>query len=1444
MRKLNLLKSMLCLLLGLVCNVAWAQAPYTVTKQTTAPADGYYVIYSQSSSGAGWVHYNASFDRKYRVNNDTGFDLSTGVTSEQMLYVWKLANNGSDGTFTLLNVGAGVYMPADATRNGNMSGSTAANLALTVVEHDGAVVEGEWYVSQTNYTNNGNILYIHTNAPGGHPNLSYWDDHSYGGTSIRASFYKVNGLEDVTYTFNYVDEQENNIGTATYSCLSTMEVTENVLREYCPEGYAVLSHTKSDLAYTIVVAKAILTPGASYYIYCDNDTRQYFYNNGGSLAVSEKRVHFSKKYLFTCAFDGQYYQFKNQAGKYLGHKGLSDAAYNFELREYIVDGEKRMALYSVTAGKYFVMKNDGNFDQADDTYNAKTTNFSTSYKFEEYTLPKDGETYYIYSDTYADGVYVPRYLYAEGSNLKLNTGAQATDAYQWTATVTDDGYVQFRNGDGKYLKHKGIQEIPYNFTLARENANHEIAATLYSVKDNRYFVVKNDGTSFDQSTGTYNQTSGDWCSDFVFIPVSEVKLLTVDAPSRVKGTATWNGETKTLPASWMYLPGTTVADPTLSVSLRGTYTLAGLTEGETNLGTTTSISELTADRTITVNTTPAFFSSAYGEKWVRLRNCSNNNYWATLESTAVGGNGKTAILDFTDEKQLWCLVGTAENFVLYNKAAGETLALNVPLTGSNEANVSGDQALLSTTKGTWKLIEQDFGYALVPMEDNASNLGVNMWAGAGGNLKVYATGASNKGSYWAIELVDADKPLTISVDVDRVWESSPRVAELTVDLDGQTSTTRILGSVDAQTYYLPTDATFSLSSMTYRGYTFNGFGDTYEDATLPEGGLSVTASYTANDERTLYYSPDANGKPYRIPAIAVAANGHLFAIADNRPAGADIGYGEVDIKCRISTDNGVTWGEEFFLANGDGTITTNNMKYGYGDAAVVGDRESNKLLAMMVAGHTVCHNGRWDISKIGDPDVEAVNRVARVYATYNETTQEWEWTDPEEVTDAMYSIFLDGTTPTVTSMFIGSGKICQSRVVKKNDYYRLYCALWTRDGGNRVIYSDDFGATWNVLGTIADRPAPYGDEPKCEELPDGTVVLSSRKSGGRYFNLFTFNDATYTTGSWGQVAASTSAYDGSNQGTNGEIYKLKAIRKSDGQICDVMLQSIPAGPGGRYNVTVYYKEMDYTTAYSTETFAAGWYVGKQVSEKYSAYSTMIMQADGRIGFLFEEAPSECIIYIPYTLEELTDGKYSLYTVTSTITEAEIGTFYATEAMQIPDGLTAYVATEVPTVEDGTITMTKLENIIPANTGAVLRGAANSYEFIPSICYGYAVEGNMLVGYEAADNKTESQSLVTLPDANAYTTYVLTVKNNQAGFYKKTADFNVYNNKAFLKVPATVSANALRIRFKADEETTEIEKSELKNANSASGAVYDLQGRCVLNPTKGVYIMNGKKIVKN
>ena len=53
-----------------------------------------------------------------------------------------------------------------------------------------------------------------------------------------------------------------------------------------------------------------------------------------------------------------------------------------------------------------------------------------------------------------------------------------------------------------------------------------------------------------------------------------------------------------------------------------------------------------------------------------------------------------------------------------------------------------------------------------------------------------------------------------------------------------------------------------------------------------------------------------------------------------------------------------------------------------------------------------------------------------------------------------------------------------------------------------------------------------------------------------------------------------------------------------------------------------------------------------------------------------------------------------------------------------------------------------------------------------------------------------------------------------------------------------------IEFIDEDGTTTINEHELNESHELSGAVYDLQGRKVANPSKGLYIVNGKKIVIN
>ena len=141
--------------------------------------------------------------------------------------------------------------------------------------------------------------------------------------------------------------------------------------------------------------------------------------------------------------------------------------------------------------------------------------------------PEAGKKYYIYADTYYNGAYVNRYLYNNSGTLALNTSVGDAN-YMWLCSVDGENYT-FQNvaDPTKYLKHKGIQDSPYKFKLGTGTISHE-GITIYSVDDSRYLVTKNDGSVFDQATGTFNQSNGDWNTDYVFTEVSvpEVVILT------------------------------------------------------------------------------------------------------------------------------------------------------------------------------------------------------------------------------------------------------------------------------------------------------------------------------------------------------------------------------------------------------------------------------------------------------------------------------------------------------------------------------------------------------------------------------------------------------------------------------------------------------------------------------------------------------------------------------------------------------------------------------------------------------------------------------------------------------------------------------------------------------------------------------------------------------
>ena len=336
---------------------------------------------------------------------------------------------------------------------------------------------------------------------------------------------------------------------------------------------------------------------------------------------------------------------------------------------------------------------------------------------------------------------------------------------------------------------------------------------------------------------------------------------------------------------------------------------------------------------------------------------------------------------------------------------------------------------------------------------------------------------------------------------------------------------------------------------------------------------------------------------FRIPALTQTKDGKLIAVTDLRyDHAADVGeFGgsthRVDLVMTHSTDFGLTWSD-----TGNVGVNLTNVpvpvEYGCGDAAIVADRDSNEVLIIHVRGSVSYHGGKQSVYKLRSNDGGVT------------------W-DPLDITDAIYGM----NTAEWQRLFITSGKIHQSRYIKTGKYYRIYAAPLIAGFGNTVLYSDDFGDTWQVLGRDATaRPTPQGDEAKVEELPDGRVILLSRRSNGRWCNIFTYTNKDTGLGSW-ESDGPKWLNKGNDSGTNGEILILKAVRVSDKTPATIALLSFPK-TSGRNDVTIFWRMIEDNISLTDFADGSKWQE-KLIKAGDSAYSTMILQSDNRIGFLYE-----------------------------------------------------------------------------------------------------------------------------------------------------------------------------------------------------------------------------------
>ena len=103
--------------------------------------------------------------------------------------------------------------------------------------------------------------------------------------------------------------------------------------------------------------------------------------------------------------------------------------------------------------------------------------------------------------------------------------------------------------------------------------------------------------------------------------------------------------------------------------------------------------------------------------------------------------------------------------------------------------------------------------------------------------------------------------------------------------------------------------------------------------------------------------------------------------------------------------------------------------------------------------------------------------------------------------------------------------------------------------------------------------------------------------------------------------------------------------------------------------------------------------------------------------------------------------------------------------------------------------------------------------------------------------------VTDPDgltaADPSTTFVLNNGTNGVGFYRLTPGNKLGAGKAYLTYSGTLAPEFVGF---ADDATSIKSLTPDRSPNGEGSEYHDLQGRRVVNPAKGLYIVNGKKVV--
>ena len=230
---------------------------------------------------------------------------------------------------------------------------------------------------------------------------------------------------------------------------------------------------------------------------------------------------------------------------------------------------------------------------------------------------------------------------------------------------------------------------------------------------------------------------------------------------------------------------------------------------------------------------------------------------------------------------------------------------------------------------------------------------------------------------------------------------------------------------------------------------------------------------------------------------------------------------------------------------------------------------------------------------------------------------------------------------------------------------------------------------------------------------------------------------------------------------------------------------------------------------------------------------IVLKYDDVIGWIHVNAPggNPNFSYWPSYGEDGTCVKFLFHPIIETnsaevavtISKAGYSTIYLPFDAVLPEGLTAYAVTATSATS---ATMMALEGI-KANNGAILKGEPSTKYVLTAGTVNSDWSGNLLEG-SVTDTMVSGEA------------YVLGTVNNVTGFYKaELTNGKFKNNAGRAYLPVAAGARFLSFDFGTE---TAIDELETENEN-ADAVIYDLSGRRVQKAQKGLYIVNGAKVIK-